>query len=118
MDLKYLSDLGINTDEGLAFCADDPEFYEEMLGEYVAEGQERIPKLRLLYSEQDWANYQIQAHSAKNTSRMIGASHLSEKAFALEIAAKNRDTAAIRSAHEFFLDEYGTLVGKLSELLV
>ena len=33
-----LTALEIDCSEGLACCAGDPEFYEEMLGEYAAEG--------------------------------------------------------------------------------
>ena len=30
LNIAALTDAGIDTEEGMAYCADDPEFYEEM----------------------------------------------------------------------------------------
>ena len=35
LDTEALHRIGIDTEEGIAYCADDPEFYEDMLREYL-----------------------------------------------------------------------------------
>ena len=122
-----LREHGIDMSEGLAYCADDPEFYEEMLREYVIEGQDKTGELREFFASEDWSNYAIRAHSVKNTSKMIGAEELSEQARALELAAKElvpensaakeQNAAAVREMHEDFLDAYQHLLGALDEML-
>ncbi len=116
-DFEALQALGLHTDEGLACCADDPEFYEEMLAEYAAEAPARIAQLEEQFNAADWKNYGISAHSAKSTSRMIGALALSERAKELEFAAKADDAETIRGAHAPFLRDYALLVGRLETLL-
>jgi HPt (histidine-containing phosphotransfer) domain-containing protein len=117
LDLQALGSLGIDVDEGLAYCADDPEFYEEMLGEYRAEGRAKLDELRRFYESRDWGNYAIRAHSAKSTSKMIGAKALSEKARELEMAGKAQDEPAVAVLHEPFVREYGALLDQLDALL-
>jgi HPt (histidine-containing phosphotransfer) domain-containing protein len=116
-DFEALQALGLHTDEGLACCADDPEFYEEMLAEYAAEAPARIATLREQFDAADWKNYGISAHSAKSTSRMIGALVLSERAKELEFAAKANDAETIRGTHEPFLRDCELLAGQLEKLL-
>ena len=116
-DLEALQTLGLHTDEGLACCADDPEFYEEMLAEYADEASARIAQLQGQYDAADWKNYGISAHSVKSTSRMIGALALSERAKELEFAAKADDAETIRSLHAPFLEEYALFAGQLQKLL-
>ena len=116
-DMKALEALGIDTAEGLAYCADDPEFYEEMLGEYVKESEGNLAGLQQYYDRQDWGNYRIAVHSLKNTSRMIGAAAVSDRAFLLETAAKEQDTAAILAAHGSFLADYRDLAAGLRGMI-
>ena len=115
-DFEALQALGLHTDEGLACCADDPEFYEEMLAEYAAEAPVRVAQLEEQFDAADWKNYGISAHSVKSTSRMIGALALSERAKELEFAAKAGDAETIRGAHAPFLKEYTLLAERLGKL--
>ena len=117
LNSQALEKMGIDANEGLAYCADDPEFYEEMLGEYRAEGRARLDELRRFFEQRDWKNYAIRAHSAKSTSKMIGAKALSEKARELEMAGKAEDEQAISALHEPFACEYGALLDQLDALL-
>ena len=117
LDTNQLTTLGVDAADGLAYCADDPEFYEEMLAEYVNEGEANREQMQRFFEDQDWDNYRIRAHSVKNTSRMIGAAALSERAHALELAAKERDAAAIRGLHAPFLADYAALVDAIREMI-
>lgn len=116
-DMKQLQDLGLHTEDGLAYCADDPEFYAEMLQEYAAESAEKAAELARFYAARDWPNYAIRAHSLKSTSRMIGAQALSDRARGLEAAAKAGDEAAVAADHAPFLAALAALTGRLKELL-
>ena len=117
LDLNSLTALGVDAADGLAYCADDAEFYEEMLSEYVNEGDENRERMRRFFEDQDWDSYRIRAHSVKNTSRMIGAAALSERAHALELAAKDRGAAAIQALHAAFLADYTALVDAIRGLI-
>jgi HPt (histidine-containing phosphotransfer) domain-containing protein len=109
--------LGIDMEEGLTFCAEDPEFYEDMLREYILEGQSKQPELDASLAAEDLDNYRIQAHSLKNTSRMIGAEALSEQARELELLAKEGDLVAVQKKHGGFAAEYGRVLCGLEEML-
>ena len=39
LNLQGLRALGLDVEEGMAYCADDEDFYEEMLDEYVREAR-------------------------------------------------------------------------------
>jgi len=116
-DLSALKKYGIDTEEGLAYCADDPEFYEEMLAEYVNEGAGNVPELKGMFEAKDWEHYRIIAHSVKSTSRMIGAKEMAERAFEMETAAKEGSTEAIIASHPQFLEKYDNLIAILQKEL-
>ena len=117
LNTDELKKLGVDTDEGLMYCADDPEFYEEMLAEFLAEGRERAEGLRRFFKDADWKSCGIAAHSVKSTSRMIGASALSELSRELELAAKSGDGEAVAAAHPAFISKYEELLSGLEKLL-
>ena len=117
LDRSALERIGLDTEAGLAYCADDPEFYEEMLEAYAAEGRERAGELRRFFDARAWADYAIRAHSVKSTSRMIGAEALSEKARELESAAKQGNAQAILDGHDAFMAEYEALIGSLRAMI-
>lgn len=117
MNKDKLMELLVDMDEGLMYCADDPEFYEEMLAEFMAEGRKRTEELKHFFIDADWKSYGIAAHSVKSTSRMIGASALSERAREQEFAAKLGNGEAVAAAHTDFISEYETLLSGLEKLL-
>ena len=112
-DMEALKNAGIDTEEGMAYCADDPEFYEEMIIEYLKESGGRISDLERYCTEHDWHSYTVCAHSVKSTSRMIGAAKLSEDARAMEMAGREENREAILAGHAHFLEAYRDTVEKL-----
>ena len=117
VDTQTLAALGIDAEEGLAYCADDPEFYEEMLGEYVAEAGAGLDELDRAYAGRDWQLYGIRAHSIKSTSRMIGATAFSELAREMELAAREGRAGDIDARHAPFVAGYRQLVGDIRKVL-
>ena len=103
MELARLKEIGLDTDKGLAYCADDPEFYAEMLVEYTEEAAAAAADLERLFAAADWPGYGIKAHALKTMSRMIGAEDAAETAYELELAAKHGDAGKISGLHEGFI---------------
>ena len=113
LDMEALESAGINTEEGIAYCADDPEFYEEMILEFLKESEGRISDLERYYTGRDWHGYTVCAHSIKSTSRMIGAAKLSEDARIMEMAGREANEEMIPAGHMHLLEAYRHLVEKL-----
>lgn len=111
--LEKLDFLDVQT--GLTYCAEDEDFYKEMLRDYM-EGN-KIPELTEMYDGEDWENYRIQIHALKSTSLSIGAVELSEEAKQLEQAAKDDNIEFIRLHHEETIKQYQMLLQRLSQLL-
>ena len=117
LDTEALHRIGIDTEEGIAYCADDAEFYEDMLREYLQESDGRAADLRRFYASQDWSQYGLCAHSVKSTSKMIGAKAVSELAREMEFACRNGDAASVLAGHDRFLREYTDLVDGLRSVM-
>ncbi len=64
---------------------------------------------------EDWANYTIEVHALKSSSRQVGANALSNKAAALEKAGNARDTSFIRSNTPALLEQYRAYLETLSD---
>ena len=116
-DIQKLKESGIDIEEGLACCADDEEFYEEMLGEYVSEYRSGLEELNRFYEEKDWKNYGIRAHIVKSTSRMIGARSFSETAREMESAVRDGNQEQIIARHSDFIIGYQQLVDGIRKAL-
>ena len=117
MDIARLDAIGLNTDDGLAYCADDPEFYEEMLGEYVAEADGTAAEIERAFGASDWGAYAVRVHALKSSSRIIGAGAFAETAYELEMAAKHTEAEKIQRLHGDFISEFRDLTGNICEIL-
>ncbi|MBQ7625284.1 MAG: Hpt domain-containing protein [Clostridia bacterium] len=108
-DINAFRKFGLNVEEGVSFCAEDPDFYEEMLSDFADAAPREAEALNTALSENDLAAYAITVHALKSSSKMIGARDLSEKARELEQAAKSKDADAVKAAHGAFIAELETL---------
>ncbi|MBQ2183389.1 MAG: response regulator, partial [Lachnospiraceae bacterium] len=108
--------LGIDTDTGLSFCRNDADMYKNVLLEYIKEMPERTDKLKNCFENSDWKNYAVYVHSLKSTSKMIGATNLSEKALKLEEAANREDSDFIKENHADASDGYRNLASKMADI--
>ena len=117
LDTEALHRIGIDAEEGIAYCADDPEFYEDMLREYLQESDGRAADLRRFYASQDWSQYGLCAHTVKSTSKMIGAKAVSELAREMELACRSGDAASVLAGHDRFLREYTDLANGLRSVM-
>ena len=74
--------------------------------------------MKKYYNVHDWHNYEILVHALKSTSKMIGIADLSEKAKALEQAAKGNEETFILEHHEQMIRDYGRITADLREQLL
>ena len=114
--LEKLKDAGVDTKEGLEYCADDEEIYFEVLQEYAADSKEKDQLLVKYYDDKNWADYRIIIHSLKSASRTIGADEVSDLAKALEDAAAGEEVSFIDENHEIFRQKYSALTGVIKGL--
>ena len=114
---KWLDKLTfLDTNSALLFCANNPDFYREMLVSFV--GENRMGRIQEHFSREDWKNYAIQVHALKSTAKIIGAKELAERALEVEMAAKREDVNELRRKHGPCMICYGELRQKLSVLLL
>ncbi len=97
---------GINTETGLKYSQNDMSLYRMMLEEYVHGSREKLQKLDKFFEEKDWNNYAVLVHSIKSTSKMIGATELSDTAAAMEKAADNEDRVTLENGHLGMITRY------------
>ena len=112
---KKLKESGIDTDAGLKYCVDDEEFYKSLLIQFASESDDKIPSIKKFFGEHDWHNYEILVHALKSTSKMIGLMDLSEKAKALEMAAKEKKEDYIIDNHEEVIKQYSRVAADIKE---
>ncbi len=114
---EILINAGIDVQTGLKCSADNEEFYRSLLAEYVVGSDEKTADLNKALAESDWKNYGIYVHSLKSTSRMIGASKLSEQAAKLEAAADANDADTIKAGHEPMMAKYKEVVETILRMM-
>lgn len=116
-EFAFLYDFGVDVKAGLGYCQGDANLYRTMLLEFVQGAEERRPKLQAHYDAGDWKNYAVLVHALKSSARMIGAKTLAEMAAELEAAADHAETDTVSKKHSMMMEQYCTLVDKLSILL-
>ena len=108
--------LELDMQKGMDYCADDMDFYYELLEEYASDNDKKILELENAYDKKDWDFYAIKVHAIKSTSDMIGANNLYESAKELEAASKEKSESKITSIHTDFINSYKDLMEKILEV--
>ena len=96
---EQLHTYGLDMQNALKYCADDEELYLTRLLQFAEELPEKERNMQAFLSENDLYNYEIIIHAMKNTLKLIGSDALSERAKALEFAAKDNDSETVMSQH-------------------
>ena len=116
--IAVLKKSGIDTDAGIKYCVGDTDFYKSLLMQFASEATDKIASMKQYFLIHDWHNYEILVHALKSTSKMIGVADLSEKAKALEMAAKANDEEFILDNHNLMIQDYGRISGNIREHLL
>ena len=109
--------LGIDTSIGLKYCQNDEDFYKTLLGQYALEEPAKSAEAEQYYKDNNLTDYAIVVHALKSTSKMIGAIELSDRAKALEDAAKAGDIDSVRAKHTLVMEEYKVLASRIRSYL-
>ncbi len=109
--------LVINKENGLKFCMDSEEFYNEILEAFVSQAEKFITQLGEFYEKKDWANYAIIAHSLKSNTRTIGADNFADLSLKHELAGKAQDEAFITSDYDSFIATLKALMEKVKGMI-
>ena len=112
-DFAKLKGSGIQADVGLRYSQNDEVLYRTLLGEYVLSSDERIDSIQKSCMAEDCQNYGIVVHALKSSSKMIGATELSEVCAQLEKASDSGDIEAIRNRTPALLDLYGKIISAI-----
>ena len=94
----------LDTEAGMAYSADNLEFYRDMLLSYAH--SDRYEEIQQSYRTEDWENYAAQLHALKGTSFTIGARQLSQAIEDLEQAVKEGKTLYVVKHHQAMMDSY------------
>lgn len=78
----------IQKDIGLQYCANDEEFYREMIELYCNGYDANCDKIEEALDLEDWKNYTVYLHALKSTSLNVGGMVVAEAAKKLELAGK------------------------------
>ncbi len=105
-----LSSAGIDTKKGMAYCDNNDEVYKSLLVEYGEDEKKKAAALQNCFENRDWVNYGIYIHSLKSSSKMIGATAMSDIAAELEAAADECDETTLEYGHYRAMEMYRKLV--------
>ena len=108
--------LGLNTENGLKYCANDISFYSDMLSEFISSKPEKERTLTECFEKEDWKNYKVYAHALKTNMRSIGAEDISNLAKELEDAAECGDTDKVREKHGELMKKYNKLADEIGSI--
>ncbi|MCR4759476.1 MAG: response regulator, partial [Oscillospiraceae bacterium] len=115
--MQQLKACGLNTADGLKYCAGDDEFYLSMLRQFSEEYAERADRMQTFLADGDLKNYEILVHALKSNLKMLGSEALSERAKEMEFAAKDGNAALIAEKHGVLNDDCRSLAVELLRIL-
>ncbi|MCR4992509.1 MAG: response regulator [Lachnospiraceae bacterium] len=113
---SVLLENGINVSDGLNFCADDMDFYKEILKDYATSSEVRIKELETTYNN-DLDLYTIKVHALKSVAKTVGDKSVFEKAYALEMASKDRNAVLVKEKNPELVKEYRKKAGIINSIL-
>ena len=103
---KNVSDVeieGVDIKRGLALTGGSQKLYRKTLEAFSADGNGKLAEIRDCLGNGDISLYTIHIHGLKGAASAIGATKLSDKCLALELAGKRNDIDFIKSHNDGFL---------------
>jgi HPt (histidine-containing phosphotransfer) domain-containing protein len=100
---------GLDTWEALSRVGNNPDFLYTTLRSFCGDFDGHLADLRQAFADEDWKNYTIYIHAFKGALANIGAEDLRERAYALELAAKDGDYPACRAETQAIIEDMRAL---------
>src|SRR6056297_506790 len=85
---------GLNMEQGLENTGGDLTFYRGLLKDFFDTYSNHADKIIQFVSEGDYKSAELEAHSLKGTSRMLGFEKVYDIALKMELSLKEKDKAA------------------------
>ena len=105
-DPSWLASIkGLHTDVGIKYCGSEEE-YKPILKIFYDSIDMKSDELDGYFEKEDWDSYTIKVHALKSSARVVGATELSEFAFAMETAGKEGNIEHLRANHRKLMSEY------------
>jgi len=99
MDRSFLEENGVDVNAGLELLG-DMDMYNETMGDFLEEINEKLPKLIEYKNNNDMPNYAIIVHSIKSDSKYLGFTKLAELAYNHEMKSKANDTSYVNANYD------------------
>ena len=99
MDRSFLEENGIDVNAGLELLG-DMDMYNETMGDFLEEINEKLPKIIEYKNNNDMPNYAIIVHSIKSDSKYLGFTKLAELAYNHEMKSKANDTSYVNANYD------------------
>ena len=114
MDRSFLEENGIDVNAGLELLG-DMDMYNETMGDFLEEINEKLPKLIEYKNNNDMPNYAIIVHSIKSDSKYLGFKELAEIAYNQEMKSKENDIKYIKEKYSILKEEVDRIVKIIKE---
>ena len=116
MDRSYLEGNGVDVNAGLELLG-DMDMYNETMGDFLEEINEKLPKLVEYKNNNDMPNYAIIVHSIKSDSKYLGFTKLAELAYNHEMKSKANDTSYVNANYDELQKEIDRIIKIIKEYL-
>lgn len=106
---EYLESNNIDVDHGLELLG-DMDMYNSIMGDFINEMEERLPKLEEFKNNKDMPNYAIIVHAIKSDCKYLGIMDLADQNYEHELKSKDNDI-------EFVENNYDNLISNINKYL-
>lgn len=107
----------VNIKKGIELSGNSIQTYLQVLKINYSYAEKNLLEIKNFLEDKDYENYTIKIHSMKSTLKGIGAESLSEKAFAQEMAGKEKRYSYIDENYEAFRVQYLQLFKDIEKVL-
>lgn len=116
MDRSFLEENGIDVNAGLELLG-DMDMYNETMGDFLEEINEKLPKLIEYKNNNDMPNYAIIVHSIKSDSKYLGFTKLAELSYQHEMESKANNFNYVYDNYNELMTEANRIVNLVKQYL-
>ena len=115
-DQNILINNGIDLAKGLELFG-DIDMYNESLGDFMGEVNEKLNKIASFRETKDMHNYAILVHSLKSDAKYFGFNKLAELAYSHELESKQNNIVFVNENYEALLTETKRIIEVVKQYL-
>ena len=116
MNTQILINGGVDINHALELLG-DMDMYNETMGDFLEEINEKLPKLVEYKNNNDMPNYAIIVHTIKSDSKYLGFTKLAELAYNHEMKSKANDTSYVNANYDELQKEIDRIIKIIKEYL-